>query len=659
LTAQGWSSLCAELGAGDAEDLAPGRLPEATQELPECTPRALRHYLGAQAPGPEQGSAWEVRTPAAVEATGREVKGLGDSGRWASGHTPGALEMVAYTDGSLIPPAGDEPARIGAAVVCDGVGGRKVLQVHTGGTGLTHTINRAELAALHQALLRAKTLAEQRPGELELVTVYTDSLFTILATQRWAGRWGRAPPHLHAPLLDAVREAMSCLSQLGTRVEVRKVKSHVGVVGNEEADQAAKAQAQGRLATGARRVLENTSDEAYEGLVWPAATREPQGGAAPRMEPQMLADLKGAVRKACAAHCEQEWTGPTPRVYADAWRGVAQRRELRPETAARAGPGAGTFRQRLPALNCTWGTLWTAKRAALFGMSYMGAAVEVNDQGEALCPLCHRPDSAGHAMGGCLHPDLHALYTARHDGAGRLVHNALALGKHGAGAVAADQDAEGSDAEGDLGEGTAMLMDMGRADALPEGVAGKGRMLRRWLTVAPRAAEGLDKVVLTKPDFVLLPGVTAEEMERRVREGDRLPEGQRITLIELGYGTDTRLEQKREEKSKQHADLANTLRGLGFTVAYDAAVHCVPLGHGGAVPASLGALMKELGVSATVTSSMCTKLAQHAARMAHAIVVKRRQLENKLTGADGQAPRGRAEQRGTDHPFKGRKRKRA
>ena len=117
-------------------------------------------------------------------------------------------------------------------------------------------------------------------------------------------------------------------------------------------------------------------------------------------------------------------------------------------------------------LKYRWGCLWTAKRALLFKKPYCGEQVRCDNAGQALCPLCQKPDSGTHAMGGCTAtPALHALYTKRHDEAVKRIQQTICMSR--------------------LGQ-CAMLMDAGRCEDLPEGV-GKGRDLQAWLRLAPAA----------------------------------------------------------------------------------------------------------------------------------------------------------------------------
>ncbi len=95
---------------------------------------------------------------------------------------------------------------------------------------------------------------------------------------------------------------------------------------------------------------------------------------------------------------------------------------------------------------------------------------------------------------------------------------------------------------------------------------GKGQGLREWLRLAPRplSEEELASASVTKPDIVILPGITAAQLSAQLPRGERLPPHQRIVLIEIGYGQDTTPDEKRAQKAAQHAALAALLQNHGL-----------------------------------------------------------------------------------------------
>ncbi len=134
---------------------------------------------------------------------------------------------------------------------------------------------------------------------------------------------------------------------------------------------------------------------------------------------------------------------------------------------------------------------------------------------------------------------------------------------------------------------------------------------------------------LTKPDIVMLPGVQAEAFAASLAKpdgADRLPHGQLIVLLEVGFCSDTRAEVKEQEKLAQHANLRETLQALGFAVQN----HVVPLGHFGSVFKGLGSTLHAMGVQASTQNHLVNKLAANAVHYSHACLVTRRRLEAEI-----------------------------
>ena len=113
---------------------------------------------------------------------------------------------------------------------------------------------------------------------------------------------------------------------------------------------------------------------------------------------------------------------------------------------------------------------------------------------------------------------------------------------------------------------------------------------------------------------------------------DTLPEAKRlryknnytIYIYEVGYGSDTRLDDKEYTKLEQHKHLEELLQKEGWKVAYKA----IPLGTTGGIHKVLKeTLEKDLKLSKTQVEKTCNKLHDLAVSMAHALVRKRRHLE--------------------------------
>jgi hypothetical protein len=185
----------------------------------------------------------------------------------------------------------------------------------------------------------------------------------------------------------------------------------------------------------------------------------------------------------------------------------------------------------------------------------------------------------------------------------------------------------------------AFFMDAGRSADHPEDVLGRVSTFQEGLPVIASDPAGLSEYPrpITRPDIVIIKGISPSALRSRYRLGEKLPRGQEIVLFEVGFGADTQHEAKCEQALVQHSALAQTLTRCGFWVAFQKDLHCIPLGHGGSVYSGLQRLMISLGVSSSDVTRCVGKLAKHAVHYGHLIVRARRQLEAALhTSTAGQ-----------------------
>lgn len=107
-------------------------------------------------------------------------------------------------------------------------------------TPLPHTNQKAELLAASLAMSRIL----ESPDDSRPIILYTDSLYTMHCMRKWLRVWvsngfrkTTGQPVANQPILRIIHEQQQAL---GDRLEVRYVKAHVGVVGNERADRLAR-----------------------------------------------------------------------------------------------------------------------------------------------------------------------------------------------------------------------------------------------------------------------------------------------------------------------------------------------------------------------------------------------------------------------------------
>ncbi|KAK3250902.1 hypothetical protein CYMTET_39736 [Cymbomonas tetramitiformis] len=100
--------------------------------------------------------------------------------------------------------------------------------------GGSQTVNRAELMAIWLAL---RTQGNEVRNE---VKICTDSANALHQISNMRARPYAMERHQHRDTLHRIMEANEELNEMGTAVELCKVKAHTGIIGNEEADEAAK-----------------------------------------------------------------------------------------------------------------------------------------------------------------------------------------------------------------------------------------------------------------------------------------------------------------------------------------------------------------------------------------------------------------------------------
>ncbi|KAK3265738.1 hypothetical protein CYMTET_25594 [Cymbomonas tetramitiformis] len=140
-----------------------------------------------------------------------------------------------YTDGSRLDPEEEGGLhRVGAAYWDPRGDENPRTWRGTWSTGGHLTINRAELLAIHAAL-RARE--RTTPGE---IAICTDSLCSMHQILNMLSRPHTMECHRHRDLLEDILSLVEQHNSQGTKVSLRKVKSHTGVKGNDKADEAAK-----------------------------------------------------------------------------------------------------------------------------------------------------------------------------------------------------------------------------------------------------------------------------------------------------------------------------------------------------------------------------------------------------------------------------------
>ena len=142
------------------------------------------------------------------------------------------LYPALYTDGACEPQGGG-PNLLGAAFY--DTKNTTAYTVQPNGKNETNTITRAELAGIYAAL----QYLVQHPTEPTHMIIFTDSLASLYLIQKML----RLPDSLyeckHALLLHLIIALLLNRAKANLTTHIMKVKSHIGIQGNELADKAA------------------------------------------------------------------------------------------------------------------------------------------------------------------------------------------------------------------------------------------------------------------------------------------------------------------------------------------------------------------------------------------------------------------------------------
>jgi len=523
-------------------------------------------------------------------------------------------DLTIFTDGSCIRHK-DQPDSIGAAVFCvrpPGDARATIFKVNPNGKGYTSTITRAELSAILAALTtNGITRAD------ETVHIFTDSLCSIHLIHRMLNSPHTLTECKHRDTLERIIWALKERAESGAHTYIYKVKSHAGCAGNNIVDKAAKEAALDD--THADQIIDTSDNDPYSHGTWVAAQPTQPAVAHPNASsPQdtedgrtwsYLSNLNSAAKQILLPL----WSAGSfscKGVYAEAWHKALPCLDKVSSAYFWTAPNV-TYKQRRLTFAARWGLLWNRKLAFRFKR-----AASPN------CPLCGNPDSTGHMLGGCSHPDTIAMRIARHDEAVRILQRAIEK------APARDHRTMYT------------IMDAGPANNLPEGVSGK--RLPAWLL--PDLPD-TDKLKM-RPDLLIVTGLE--------NPGDDAPPGdtwrgllhQRapatIHIIEVGYGNDTALADKDLEKREQQMALYNELTKPGNFPPQFVKYHTVPLGRCGAIPSSFRTVFRDLGLGST-EASICTcakKLHVHAVHWIEKMYTHRQALDRRSVPGQA-APRPR------------------
>ena len=146
---------------------------------------------------------------------------------------------------------------IGAGVFCQSK--NIAATVDCGGLGPTNTINRAEMCGINYCL--------QETGHMQDEVLATDSLVCMFNLNRELHSPLNNRFSKHRVLVQDTAQKLVERARSGLHTHIIKVKAHIGIRGNERADELAKQATDREHFTPDGAVL--VGQNAYEGLAWP------------------------------------------------------------------------------------------------------------------------------------------------------------------------------------------------------------------------------------------------------------------------------------------------------------------------------------------------------------------------------------------------------
>ena len=172
------------------------------------------------------------------------------------------------------------------------------------------------------------------------------------------------------------------------------------------------------------------------------------------------------------------------------------------------------------------------------------------------CPLCGEHDSARHILGRCSYPEMKIMHIHRHDEAARIMINAINKGHHGS---------------------FFLIADVGNATTL----ADPGVHLKRiptWFlpdSMLPSHREDPSRTRDKMRPDVMMVELTHEEQRMYSHARDAVLSNllthtghnckrRKVRILEVGYSSNTKYEEKFQEKTLQHQALVNTLTQWGY-----------------------------------------------------------------------------------------------
>ncbi len=282
---------------------------------------------------------------------------------------------IIYTDGSRkeVPHIG---IVTGSGVYREHKHAHLSLKVHPSGQGMLNTINRAELVALLIALRHC------RPGVTE--SIATDSKCSMQKIGMHLRSPSSTVDDCHRPLLEAIGHELMQRARVGDETVLLKVKSHIGIHGNEMADKLANEAAdECRMGKQFDYDLSDDYTQPFKDKYWMQQTTQVQTAEGPAETKVFLRDLDDSLRKALHAKHKLGQSNQNS-LYFQLWDKVQPFR-VRPHSDALWAMSTIPDSHRRSIFKYRTGQIWNKNMAFQRHVPYMpGQPITMDTR----CPLC-------------------------------------------------------------------------------------------------------------------------------------------------------------------------------------------------------------------------------------------------------------------------------